>query len=246
VSYIAVIIGLLLMKLGPLRTASKASSPFEHIAEGFRYVRRTAPILALILLIGLVSLVAVPYSVLMPIFADRVLHRGAHGLGILMGSTGIGALLGALTLAVRRRVQGLGRVVGFSAIGFGTSLILFSFSKSFWLSVALLVPVGYSVMLEMSGSNTLIQAMVPDELRGRAMAMYTMMFMGMAPIGSLLSGALADAIGAPWTVALGGLGAICGATVFLRRLRGLRFEARELLVAQGLAGEESAGESTAR
>jgi MFS family permease len=229
VSYIAVIIGLLLMKLGPLRTASKASSPFEHIAEGFRYVRRTAPILALILLIGLVSLVAVPYSVLMPIFADRVLHRGAHGLGILMGSTGIGALLGALTLAVRRRVQGLGRVVGFSAIGFGTSLILFSFSKSFWLSVALLV-----------------QAMVPDELRGRAMAMYTMMFMGMAPIGSLLSGALADAIGAPWTVALGGLGAICGATVFLRRLRGLRFEARELLVAQGLAGEESAGESTAR
>src|SRR5271154_3240612 len=187
VSYIAVIIGLLLMKLGPLRTAPKGSSPFEHIVEGFRYVWRTAPLHALILLIGLVSLVAVPYSVLMPIFADRVLHRGAHGLGILMGAAGVGALFGALTLAVRQSLRGLGRVVGLAAVGFGVSLILFSFSKSFWLSVALLIPVGYAVMLEMSGSNTLIQAMVPDELRGRAMAMYTMMFMGMAPIGSLLS-----------------------------------------------------------
>ena len=105
VSYIAVIIGLLMMKLGPLRTASKDSSPFEHIAEGFRFVRCTKPILALVLLIGLVSLVAVPYSVLMPIFADRVLHSGAHGLGILMGATGIGALLGALTLTTLLRPE---------------------------------------------------------------------------------------------------------------------------------------------
>jgi MFS family permease len=235
VSYIAVIIGLLLMKLGPLRTASKDTSPYEHIIEGFRFVRRTKPIWALVLLIGLVSLVAVPYSVLMPIFADRVLQRGAHGLGILMGSTGIGALLGALSLAIRRGVQGLGRVIGLSAGGFGVFLILFAFSKSFWLSVLLLVPVGYAVMLQMSSSNTLIQAMVPDELRGRAMAMYTMMFMGMAPIGSLLAGALADKIGAPWTVALGGVGSIAGAIAFLRRLPGLRFEARHLIEAQGLS-----------
>jgi MFS family permease len=246
VSYIAVIIGLLMMKLGPLRTASKDSSPFEHIAEGFRFVRRTKPILALVLLIGLVSLVAVPYSVLMPIFADRVLHSGAHGLGILMGVTGIGALLGALTLAIRRGVQGLGRVVGLSAGGFGVSLILFAYSRSFWLSVALLIPVGYGVMLQMSSSNTLIQAMVPDELRGRAMAMYTMMFMGMAPVGSLFAGALADRIGAPWTVALGGLGAIAGAMVFLRRLPSLRFEAQQLIVAQGLSPAEPSKEIAAR
>ncbi len=246
VSYIAVIIGLLMMKLGPLRTASKDSSPFEHIAEGFRFVRRTKPILALVLLIGLVSLVAVPYSVLMPIFADRVLHNGAHGLGILMGATGIGALLGALTLAIRRGVQGLGRVVGLSAGGFGVSLILFAFSRSFWLSVALLIPVGYAVMLQMSSSNTLIQAMVPDELRGRAMAMYTMMFMGMAPVGSLFAGALADKIGAPWTVALGGLGAIAGAAAFLRRLPSLRFEAQQLIVAQGLSPAGSSKEIAAR
>jgi MFS family permease len=245
VSYIAVIIGLLMMKLGPLRTASKDSSPFEHIAEGFRFVRRTRPILALVLLIGLVSLVAVPYSVLMPIFADRVLHRGAHGLGILMGSTGIGALLGALTLAIRRGVQGLGRVVGLSAGGFGVSLILFAFSRYFWLSVVLLVPVGYGVMLQMSSSNTLIQAMVPDELRGRAMAMYTMMFMGMAPMGSLFAGVLSDKIGAPWTVAIGGLGAIAGALVFLRRLPSLRFEAQQLIVTQGLSPAEPSKEISA-
>jgi MFS family permease len=245
VSYIAVIIGLLMMKLGPLRTASKDSSPFEHIAEGFRFVQRTKPILALVLLIGLVSLVAVPYSVLMPIFADRVVHSGAHGLGILMGATGIGALLGALTLAIRRGVQGLGRVVGLSAGGFGVSLILFAFSRSLWLSVALLVPVGYGVMLQMSSSNTLIQAMVPDELRGRAMAMYTMMFMGMAPVGSLFAGALADKIGAPWTVAIGGLGAIAGAAVFLRRLPSLRFEAQQLIVAQGLSPAEPSKEIAA-
>jgi MFS family permease len=235
VSYIAVIVGLLMMKFNSLRTASKDTSPYEHIVEGFRFVRHTKPILALVLLIGVVSLVAVPYSVLMPIFADQILHRGAHGLGILMGSSGVGALLGALTLAVRRGVHGLGRVVGSAAAAFGVSLVLFAVSNSFWLSVALLIPVGYAVMLQMSSSNTLIQAMVPDELRGRAMAMYTMMFMGMAPLGSLFAGALADKIGAPWTVGIGGVGAFIAALVFMRYLPSLRFEARQLIVAQGLS-----------
>jgi MFS family permease len=242
VSYIAVIGGLLLMKIEYVRQAAKQSSPYEHIAEGFRYISSTKPILALMLLIGLVSLVAVPYSVLMPIFADRILHGGARGLGILMGSTGIGALLGALTLATRRGVHGLGRWVGFSAMSFGASLILFSFSKWFFISAILLVPVGYSVMLQMSSSNTLIQAMVPDDLRGRAMAGYTMMFMGMAPMGSLFAGALADRIGAPWTVALGGIGAVLGSIIFLRKLPELRFEARQLIVAQGIGGLEAVKE----
>jgi len=246
VSYIAVIAGLLMMKLGPLRQMITEASPFEHIAEGFRFVRRTKPILALILLVGLVSLVAVPYSVLMPIFADRILHGGSRGLGILMGTTGIGALLGALTLAVRRGVHGLGRWVGFSAMSFGVSLILFSFSRWFWLSMILLVPVGYSVMLQMSSTNTLIQAMVPDEFRGRAMAAYTMMFMGMAPMGSLFAGAMAARIGAPWTVAVGGMGAVIGSIAYLRKLPALRLEARQLLVAQGIGGSESVKEMTAR
>jgi MFS family permease len=246
VSYIAVIIGLLLMNLGPLRQVPTESSPLEHIAEGFRYVQRTAPILALMLLIGLVSLVAVPYSVLMPIFADHILHGGARGLGILMGATGIGALLGALTLATRHGVHGLGRWVGFSAMSFGISLILFSFSKWFLVSMILLVPVGYSVMLQMSSSNTLIQSMVPDELRGRAMSVYTMMFMGMAPVGSLFAGTVADRIGAPWTVAIGGLGAVVGSIVFLKELPSLRFEARRLIIQQGTGGSEPVEEMTAR
>jgi MFS family permease len=245
VSYIAVIIGLLMMRLEPFRQAVHKTSPYEHIKEGFEYVQKTAPMMALIMLIGVVSLVAVPYSVLMPVFADRILHRGAHGLGILMGASGVGALLGALTLAMRRGVRGLGHTVGYAAAAFGASLILFSLSKIFWLSVLLLVPVGYGVMLQMSGSNTLIQSMVPDKLRGRAMAVYTMMFMGMAPLGSLLAGALADRVGAPWTVAIGGMGAIWGAARFLRKLPGIQIQARELIAAQGLSEAESADKRAA-
>lgn len=245
VSYIAVITGLLLMHVEPLRRAISKETPFENIVEGFRFVHRSGLIRALMMLIGVVSFVAVPYSVLMPIFADRILHGGARGLGILMGAAGVGALLGALTLAARRGVHGLGRVVAYAAAGFGFSLILFSFSRSFWLSVALLIPVGYGVMLQMSSSNTLIQAMVPDHLRGRAMAVYTMMFMGMAPMGALFAGAMADRVGAPMTVTIGGLTAMLGAAYFYRNLPKLRFEARELLSAQGLAGGEPVDRVTA-
>src|SRR5207237_8235259 len=185
VSYIAVIIGLLMMKIQCTRRMPSAASPLADIIEGFRFVSRTAPTRALLLLLGLVSLVGMPYTVLMPVFADRILHGGARGLGILMGATGVGALLGALTLASRSGVRGLGRWVAYSCGGFGVSLFLFAFSRSFWLSTILLLPVGFSMMLQMSSSNTLIQAMVPDELRGRVLALYSMMFMGMAPFGAL-------------------------------------------------------------
>ena len=131
-------------------------------------------------------------------------------------------------------------------MSFGISLILFSFSKWFLVSMILLVPVGYSVMLQMSSSNTLIQSMVPDELRGRAMSVYTMMFMGMAPVGSLFAGTVADRIGAPWTVAIGGLGAVVGSIVFLKELPSLRFEARRLIIQQGTGGSEPVEEMTAR
>jgi len=160
VSYIAVIIGLLLMKVHSPARALMAS-PLEHIMEGFRFVNRTAPIRALLMLLGLVSLVGMPYVVLMPIFADKILHGGARGLGILMGATGVGALLGALTLAFREGVKGLGRWVAMCCAGFGASLVVFSISHSFWISVILLLPVGYTMMLQMACSNTLIQVMVP-------------------------------------------------------------------------------------
>src|SRR5580700_655505 len=237
VSYIAVIIGLLLMRVhSPVRVAM--ASPLEHMMEGFRFVNRTAPIRALLLLLGLVSLVGMPYVVLMPIFADQILHGGARGLGILMGATGVGALLGALTLAFREGVKGLGRWVAWCCGGFGASLGIFSLSRNFWLSVILLLPVGYSIMLQMACSNTLIQVMVSDALRGRVMAEYSMMFMGMAPIGALLGGALAERLGAPVTVAIGGVASVAGACWFGLQLPKIRVEARRLMVAQAVVGGE--------
>jgi MFS family permease len=239
ISYIAVIIGLLMMRVHSPGRASMAS-PFEHMMEGFRFVNHTGPIRALLLLLGLVSLVGMPYVVLMPIFADRILHGGAQGLGILMGSTGVGALLGALTLAFREGVKGLGRWVAWCCAGFGASLAVFAMSHMFWVSVILLLPVGYCMMLQMACSNTLIQVMVPDALRGRVMAVYSMMFMGMAPIGALLGGALADRLGAQVTVAIGGLASIAGAGWFAMHLPKIRVEARRLIMAQAAGGGEPA------
>jgi len=258
VSYIAVIVGLLLMKVHAPAKASPHSSPMEHIREGFQFVSRTAPIRALLILLGVVSVTGMPYVVLMPIFADKVLHQGgqelasiigshdlgAVRLGILMGAAGVGALLGALTLAARSGVKGLGRWVAVCCAGFGLSMILFASSRSFWLSVLLLLPVGYFIMLQMAASNTLIQVMVPDALRGRAMAVYSMMFMGMAPVGSILGGAMSDRIGAPWTVAVGGLVSVIGAWWFSLQLPKIRAEARQLIIAQAMAGGEPAEEMT--
>jgi len=258
-SYIAVIAGLMMMNVHAPARASANTSPWEHILEGFQFVNRTAPIRALMILLGLVSLSGMPYVVLMPLFADKILRNGgqefatligshdlgAVRLGILMGAAGVGALLGALTLAVRSGVKGLGTWVSVCCAGFGISLMLFSFSRSFWLSVLLLLPVGYFVMLQMASSNTLIQVMVPDALRGRAMAVYSMMFMGMAPIGALLGGALSDRLGAPLTVAIGGFASVLGAWWFSVQLPKIRVEARKLIIAQAMAGGEPPEEMTA-
>ena len=245
ISYIAVIIGLLLMKV---RSAPRISShsPIEDIIEGFRWVNRTKIIRSLLFLIGLVSLVGMPYTVLMPVFADKILHGGARGLGILMGATGVGALFGALTLAAKTGIKGLGRWVTITCATLGISLFLFSFSTSFWISAALLLPCGYSMMLQMACSNTLIQTIVPDHLRGRVMSLYSMMFMGMAPFGAFFGGALANRIGAPMTVAVGGIACVLGAIWFGRALPELRIEARRLIVAQGLAGGEPVQELNAQ
>ncbi|HVP52794.1 MAG TPA: MFS transporter [Terriglobales bacterium] len=241
VSYIAVIFGLLLMRV-TWQFGKPPGSPLDDIAEGFQYVRRTQPIRVLLLLLGLVSLVGMPYAVLMPIFADRILHRGANGLGILMGATGVGALTGALSLAFKRGLKGLSKWVLLSSAGFGASLILFGISRYFWLSVALLVPVGYCMMVQMASSNTLIQSIVPDRLRGRVMSVYSMMFMGMAPFGALGAGVVAHHLGAALTVSLGGMASMLGSAVFGMRLPVMRAEARRLILAQGLAGGDPAQE----
>ncbi|HYA95100.1 MAG TPA: MFS transporter [Terriglobales bacterium] len=241
VSYIAVIIGLLMMSV-TWQIGKPSGSPLESVVEGFQYVRSTQPIRLLLLLLGLVSLVGMPYAVLMPIFADRILHRGADGLGLLMGATGVGALIGALSLAFKRGLKGLGSWVLLSSAGFGTSLILFGISRHFWPSVVLLVPVGYCMMVQMASSNTLIQSIVPDRLRGRVMSVYSMMFMGMAPIGALGAGVVAARLGAALTVSIGGMACMLGAAAFGMRLPIMRAEARRLILAQGLAGGDPAQE----
>jgi MFS family permease len=245
VSYIAVIGGLLMMRVTSRPIADTGTSPFQHMKEGFRWVKQTRPILVLLLLLGLVSLVGTPYAVLMPIFADHILHGGARGLGLLMGATGVGAMIAALTLAVKKTVTGLGRWVAISSAGFGVSMILFSQSRWFWVSFVLLIPMGFSMMLQSASSNTLIQSMVPDRLRGRVMSVYSMMFMGMAPFGGLFAGLVAHKLGAPLTLTVGGLACLVGSAMFGVYLPGLRTEARQLIIAQQMTGGDPAQEMTA-
>jgi MFS family permease len=232
VSYIAVLAGLLMMRVAPFRKQASAASAARHILDGFRFIARTAPIRALLLLVGLVSLAGMPFSVLMPVFADRILHSGARGLGTLMGISGTGALAGALILASKASVRGLGRWVALSSAVFSAMLIVFAYSHSFPLSAALLVPIGFFVMIQMGSTNTLIQSMTPDHLRGRVLAGYSMMLMGMAPIGALIGGVLADRIGPQATVAAGGVACALGSAAFAMHLPAIRQEARELILAQ--------------
>ncbi len=239
-SYLAVIVGLIFIKSGNNVPHENEGSRWHAMLEGFRFAQNTRPVHALLILIGLVSLMGMPYSVLMPIFANDILHGGPRGLGLLMGFAGVGALLGAVTLAGRRGIRGLGSWVMFACAGFGTSLILFSMSRRFWLSAILLMPAGFSMMVQMASSNTLIQSMVPDRLRGRVMALYSMMFVGMAPFGALFAGLLANSLGAPPTVAIGGAVCIAGAVVFRAHLPKIRAEGRELILAQMMAAGEPA------
>lgn len=243
VSYVAVIVGILLMKITPVVREFKGSA-FSNIAEGFSFVAKTAPIRGLLLLLGLVSLMGMPYAVLMPIFADQILGGGSDTLGYLMGASGFGALAAALILASRKQVFGLGRWVAFASGGFGVSLILFSLSKNFWLSLVLLIPVGFSMMTQMSSSNTLIQAMVPDHLRGRVMSVYSMMFMGLAPLGALLAGTLAGILGAPETVALGGVACILGAIAFILLMPKHRETGRQMIISSQMAGGTPASQAS--
>ena len=246
VSYIAVIAGLLLMRLEPRPGQPKPGSALAHMVEGFEFAWRTRPIRALLLQLGVGSLMGMPYAVLMPIFADRILHSGPRGLGFLMGASGIGALGGAIALAMRHGLHGMGRRMAYAAACFGSCLILFSFSRSFWLSVALLVPAGFAFITQMASTNTLIQSMVPDRLRGRVMAVYSMMFMGMAPLGALGAGFTASRLSAPAAVRIGGAACILSALVFGSRLSSLRAESRQLILDQQMAHADPDGAETGK
>lgn len=241
-SFLAVLAALLAMRVPQRSLDGVGGRVLGQALEGLAYVARTGPIRSLLLMLGLSSLTGMSYTVLMPVFVDRILGGGPQTLGALMSCAGFGALVAALTLAMRRDLRGIGAWIGNGALAFGTCLILFACSTNLWLSGVLLVGVGYAMMVQMASTNTLVQAMVPDAYRGRAMAAYSMMFLGMAPVGALLAGLIAEHFSAPTAVALGGGACVIGAMLFRLGLPALREQARSLVHAQ--AALHAAADST--
>jgi MFS family permease len=221
-SYFAVIASLIAMRLVPQRAGKSATSMLVQLKEGWTYVTTFAPIRSVMILFAMVSFMGVPYAVLMPVFASKILHGGPHTLGFLMGAAGVGAVAAALTLAARKSIRGLFRVIPASGALMGCGLIAFSFSRSLWLSIALMSVTGFGMMLEYAASNTVIQTLVEDDKRGRVMSYWTMAYMGASPFGSLLAGSLAPLVGAPGTVLLCGAGCVAGAAWFWLQLPKLR------------------------
>jgi MFS family permease len=238
ISYIAVIASLLLMRLNIAPFKRKVASTFTEMKEGWMYVSTFLPVRTILLLFAVVSLMGMPFVVLMPIFAARVLRGGPHTLGFLMGAMGVGALVSALSLAARKSVRGLVRMILIAATVFGLGLIGFGLSRSFWLSMIMVLIAGSGMMQCVAGSNTIIQTIVSEDKRGRVMSYYTMAFVGMAPFGSLLAGTLAHSIGAPWTVILNGSAVLLGAAWFLTQLPAVRREIRPIYREMGILPPE--------
>jgi MFS family permease len=234
ISYIAVIVSLLMMHVPVAALRRATTSMFEQMREGWTYVSGFTPIRTILLLFALISLMGMPFMVLMPVFAGRVLHGGAHTLGFLMGAAGAGALISAFSLVMRRSVRGLTKMIPIAALVFGGGLVLFGFSRWVWLSLFLMLFVGFGMLQGMTASNTIIQTLVPEDKRGRVMSYYTAAFMGMAPFGSLLAGALAHWIGAPRTVMFTGSCCIVGGLWFWTRLPAIRREMRPIYEQLGI------------
>lgn len=244
VSYLAVIASLMAMRLDKLPPRATGTRMVDELRSGLRYVTRFPPVRDPLLLLALVATMGMPYTVLMPAIAANVLHGGAHTLGYLMTATGCGALAGAFYLASRRSVLGLGRVMVAATGAFGAGLVAFSFSRVLWLSLLLLPLVGGGMMVVMASTNTILQTIVEDEMRGRVMSYYTMAFLGTAPLGSLFAGFLADHIGPMNTITLGGAACVLAAAVFAVRLPSLRAHVRPIYIERGiLAAAEIEGGS---
>jgi MFS family permease len=245
ISYIAVIVSLLLMRIAPDQVQRATTSTIVQLKEGWTYVAASAPIRSILLLFALLSLMGWPFMVLMPVFAAQVLHGGPHTLGFLMGAVGVGSLISALSLVMRRSVRGLTRIIPVAAAIFGVGLICFGLSHFLWLSMLMMLVTGFGMMQGMTSSNTIVQTLVDENVRGRVMSYYTMAFVGMAPFGSLLAGALAHLIGAPRTVIVSGVACILGSIWFSTRLKSIRKEMRPIyerlgIVPQRIPVEEAA------
>jgi MFS family permease len=240
-SYLAVIMSLLLMRIETAGTRRADKNIWHDLKEGWQYVSGFTPIRSLLLLLVGASLFGLPYSVLLPVFASTVLHGGPHTLGFLTAASGLGALTSAISLAMRRTIVGLGRIIAITAFTFGGGLIAFGSSHSLWLSLPLMLVVGFSMMQLMSSCNTIMQTIVEEKKRGRVMSFYTMSLIGIMPFGSLLAGAVASRIGAPHTVMFGGSICVVSALWFAWRLEEIRRIVRPIYVELGILPELATG-----
>ena len=245
ISYVAVIGALSAMRMAPRTRAVRRTDMVQELREAFSYAFGFAPIRSILLLLGLVSLIGMPYTTLMPVFAKDVFHGGAHTLGFLVGASGIGALVGTMYLASRASVRGLGRLIAISASIFGVGLIAFSLSRVLWFSLLLMLLTGFGMVVHFASGNTVLQTIVDDDKRGRVMSLFTMAVMGAAPFGSLLAGALASQIGAPATLLLCGICCVSGSLLFTRVLPSLREMVRPIYVRKGIIPEVVSGVETA-
>jgi MFS family permease len=234
ISYVAVIASLVAMHVAKKPPREQSTRVVEELRAGFMYVSRSVPMRSALLLLALVSTMGMPYTVLMPAIASGVLHGGPHTLGFLMTASGLGALAGALYLASRSSVLGLGRAMMLATIAFGIGLMAFSLSRVVWLSLLLLPIVGGGMMVETASTNTILQTIVEERMRGRVMSFYTMAFLGTAPLGSLLAGVAADRIGAPMTILLGGVACVAAGIWFATRLPSIRSVLRPIYVQKGI------------
>ncbi|HEY1679738.1 MAG TPA: MFS transporter [Candidatus Sulfotelmatobacter sp.] len=234
VSYFAVIASLLMMRVAIAPVRPNAGSLLQQLKEGWQYVAGSRPVRTILLLFALISLMGMPFTVLMPVFASNVLRGGAYTLGFLLAASGVGALISAISLALRRSVRGLTSMIQISAAVFGVGLIAFGLSRILLLSLFLMLFVGFGMMQGMAASNTVIQTLVPEDKRGRVMSFYTMAFVGMAPWGSLLAGSLAHHFGAPRAVIISGAFCVVGAAWFTTQLKPVRAAMRPIYVEMGI------------
>jgi MFS family permease len=241
VSYVAVIVSLLIMRISPRPRPPRSAHVLHEMREGFRYAAGFKPIRDLLLLLAVVTLMGMPYTVLLPVIAREVLGGGAGTLGALQAAAGLGALGGALYLASRRTVVGLGRVIVASAALFGLGLVAFAWVSVLWLALPLMLVVGAGMMLHMASTNTILQTLVDEDKRGRVMSLFAVAVFGTTPFGSLLAGGLATHLGAQRTILVGGVACVLSALVFLRALPGLRQMVRPIYVQMGILPEIAEG-----
>jgi MFS family permease len=237
ISFLAVIIALLAMKMRRDKGEPEKTQVLEGLKEGFAYAFGFVPIRSILFLLAWISLVGMANTTLMPVFAKDILHGGPQTFGFLMAAIGVGAIIGAVYLASRKSVLGLGRTIAIASTIFGMGLIAFSFSHTLWLSLFLLLVTGFGMMVEMASSNTVLQTIVEDNKRGRVMSLYAMAFMGAGPFGSLLGGSLASTIGASGTLMIAGASCLLGAFLFMRKLPLIRTMVRPIYVEKGILSE---------